>query len=62
MAGKESPRKYSVNLNIIKGYTTIQVEAEDKDQAEDTAWSIFENMTIGELHKLETEIETEEEP
>lgn len=52
--------KYEVSFNITKGYAEIKVEAENKEEAEDIAWQELSNMFVGELRKLEVEMDTDE--
>ena len=53
--------KFITDFQITKALASIEVEAENKEDAEDIACHEFENMTIGELKKLEVNIESEEQ-
>ena len=53
--------KFIIDFWITKALASIEVEAENKEDAEDIAWHEFENMTIGELKKMEVNIESEEQ-
>ena len=47
--------RYEVNFNIKKGYITIEVDADNKEDAENIAFRELDLLTIGELHKLEVD-------
>ena len=53
--------KFVIDFWITKAFASIEVEADSKDEAEDIAWHEFENMTIGELKKMEVNIESDTE-
>lgn len=53
--------KYNVSFNISKGYIDVEVEADSKDEAENLAWEEFVSKFVGELRKLEVDINAEEE-
>ena len=47
--------KYEVNFNIKKDYITIEVDANNKEDAENIAFRELDLLTIGELRKLEVD-------
>lgn len=47
--------RYEVNFNIKKGYITIEVDADNKEDAENIAFRELDLLTIGELRKLEVD-------
>lgn len=51
--------KYEVNFNIKKGYVTVEVDADNKEDAEDLAFRNLDLITIGELRKLEVDYDCE---
>ena len=52
--------KYEVSFCIKKGYATVEVDADNQDDAEDLAFRELDLMTIGELKKLEVDYDCEE--
>ena len=53
--------KFVIDFWITKALASIKVEAENKEDAEDIAWHEFENMTVGELKKMEVDMESDTE-
>ena len=53
--------KYTVSFNIKKGYAYIDVDAESAEEAENIAWQNLMYMTVGELRKLEADMESDTE-
>ncbi len=51
--------RYEVDFNIKKGYVTIEVDADSKEDAEDLAFRELDFITIGELRKLEVDYDCE---
>ena len=51
--------KSVIDFWITKALASIEVEAENKEDAEDIAWHEFEKMSIGELKKMEVDMESE---
>lgn len=50
---------FTVDFWVTKAFASIEVEADSKEEAEDIAWHDFENMTVGELKKMEVNMESD---
>lgn len=53
--------KFIIDFWVTKAFASIEVEADSKEEAEDIAWQEFENMTVGELKKMEVDIKNDTE-
>lgn len=50
---------FVIDFCVTKAFASIEVEANSKEEAEDIAWHEFENMTVGELKKMEVDIKSD---
>ena len=48
---------FVIDFWVTKALASIEVEADSKEEAEDIAWHEFENITVGELKKMEVDME-----
>ena len=52
---------FVIDFWVTKAFASIEVEANSKKEAENIAWHEFENMTVGELKKIEVDMKSDTE-
>lgn len=50
---------FVVDFWVTKAFASIEVEADSKEEAEDIAWIKLMNMNVGELKKMEVDMESD---